>query len=73
MVARFGVGIGESPSLPTNTKIIANNFPSQERGTAVAVSLTGIRVGNAATPILMAFLIANYGNKRPIFYIFCLF
>ncbi len=61
MVARFGVGIGESPSLPTNTKIIANNFPSHERGTAVAVSLTGIRVGNAATPILMAFLIANFG------------
>jgi len=61
MVARFGVGVGEAPSLPTNTKIIANNFPSQERGTAVAVSLTGIRVGNAATPILMAFLIANYG------------
>jgi len=61
MVARFGVGIGEAASLPTNTKIIANNFPSHERGTAVAVSLTGIRVGNAATPILMAYLIANWG------------
>ena len=61
MMARFGVGIGEASSLPTNTKIIAANFPSHERGTAVAVSLTGIRVGNAITPILMAFLIATWG------------
>ncbi|MDR3592494.1 MAG: MFS transporter [Negativicutes bacterium] len=61
MVARFGVGIGEAASLPTSAKIIASNFPSQERGTAVAVAWTGIRIGNAATPILMAFLVANYG------------
>ena len=61
MMARFGVGLGEASSLPTNTKIIAANFPSHERGTAVAVSLTGIRIGNAVTPILMAFLIATWG------------
>ena len=61
MIARFGVGIGEASSLPTNTKIIAGNFPSHERGTAVAVSLTGIRIGNAVTPLLMAFLIATWG------------
>jgi len=61
MIVRFGVGIGEASSLPTNTKIIASNFPSHERGTAVAVSLTGIRIGNAVTPILMAFLIATWG------------
>jgi MFS family permease len=61
MIARFGVGVGEASSLPTNTKIIAANFPSHERGTAVAVSLTGIRIGNAVTPILMAFLIATWG------------
>ena len=61
MIVRFGVGVGEALSLPTNTKIIASNFPSHERGTAVAVSLTGIRIGNAVTPILMAFLIATWG------------
>jgi ACS family glucarate transporter-like MFS transporter len=61
MIVRFGVGVGEASSLPTNTKIIASNFPSHERGTAVAVSLTGIRIGNAVTPILMAFLIATWG------------
>ncbi|MDR3561856.1 MAG: MFS transporter [Negativicutes bacterium] len=61
MIARFGVGIGEAASLPTSAKIIASNFPSHERGTAVAVAWTGIRIGNAATPILMAFLVANYG------------
>ena len=68
ILARLGVGFGEAASLPTNTKIIASNFPSHERGTAVAVSLTGIRVGNALTPMLMAFLIATWG-WREAFYI----
>jgi len=67
MMARFGVGLGEASSLPTNTKIIAANFPNHERGTAVAVSLTGIRVGNAVTPMLMAFLIANWGWRGSFF------
>lgn len=58
---RMGVGAGEAASLPTNTKIVASNFPSTERGTAIMVALAGIRVGNAATPIMMAFLIANWG------------
>jgi ACS family glucarate transporter-like MFS transporter len=61
VLARMGVGAGEAAALPTNTKIIASNFPSTERGTAIMVALAGIRVGNAATPILMAFLIANWG------------
>ncbi len=63
-MARLGVGLGEAATLPTNTKIIAGNFPSHERGTAIAVSLTGIRVGNAVTPLLMAFLIATWGWRE---------
>lgn len=61
VIARLGVGAGEASSLPTNTKIVASNFPSTERGTAIMVALAGIRVGNAATPIMMAYLIANWG------------
>ncbi|MDR3561660.1 MAG: MFS transporter [Negativicutes bacterium] len=61
VVARLGVGAGEAAALPVNTKIVASNFPSTERGTAIMVALAGIRVGNAATPIMMAYLIANWG------------
>ncbi len=61
LLARLGVGLGESAALPVTNKIVAGNFPSQERGTAIGVSLMGIRLGMAATPFLMAFLIVHWG------------
>lgn len=68
VLARLGVGLGESAALPTTTKIIAGNFPSTERGTATAISLTGIRAGLAVTPFVMAFLIQQWG-WRVAFYV----
>jgi ACS family glucarate transporter-like MFS transporter len=67
LLARLGVGLGESAALPVTNKIVAGNFPSQERGTAIAVSLTGIRLGMAATPFLMAFLIVHWGWRVAFF------
>ena len=58
---RLGVGIGEAASIPCNAKIAANLFPSNERGLAIGTYLAGIRLGNSATPILMAFLIQQWG------------
>jgi MFS family permease len=67
LLSRLGVGLGESAALPVTNKIVAGNFPSQERGTAIAVSLTGIRLGMAATPFLMAFLIVHWGWRVAFF------
>ena len=64
MLARIGVGMGESAVLPCNAKIAANNFPSSERATVMAVALCGIRLGNAAAPIIMAFLIQRWGWRE---------
>jgi ACS family glucarate transporter-like MFS transporter len=61
LLARLGVGLGEAAALPCSNKIIASNFPSKERGTATAISLTGIRLGLAVTPFVMAFLIERWG------------
>jgi len=61
VLARIGVGLGEAASIPCNAKIIASNFPANERGLAIGTYLSGIRLGNAATPILMAFLIQAWG------------
>jgi ACS family glucarate transporter-like MFS transporter len=61
VLARLGVGLGESAALPVTTKIIAGNFPSKERGTATGIALTGIRAGLAVTPFVMAFLIKQWG------------
>lgn len=61
LLTRVGVGLGEAASIPCNAKIASAIFPSTERGTAVAISLAGIRLGNSATPIIMAFLIQLWG------------
>lgn len=64
VVARIGVGIGEAAILPCNAKITANTFSSKERGTVMSIALSGIRLGNAATPIMMAFLVQRYGWRQ---------
>jgi MFS family permease len=65
--ARLGVGAGEAPAFPANGKIIANNFPSSERGTAVGVQSSGNRVGLALCPIVMALLITTVGWRVAFF------
>jgi ACS family glucarate transporter-like MFS transporter len=60
VAARLGVGIGEAAVFPVTAKIAADNIPSKDRGTAIGMYLSGARLGYAATPIVMGFLIANY-------------
>lgn len=67
ILARLGVGAGEAPAFPANAKIVANNFPSNERGTAIGVYSSGNRVGLALCPIVMAFLITIAGWRLAFF------
>ncbi len=60
VAARLGVGLGEAAVFPVTTKIAGDNFPSKERATAIGWYLSGARLGYAATPIVMGFLIAQY-------------
>lgn len=60
IAARLGVGVGEAAVFPVTAKIAADNFPSKERATAVGWYLSGARLGYAATPVVMGFLIAQY-------------
>lgn len=68
IMARIGVGVGEAASFPVNAKVVNNNFPSEERGTAIGWYTAGLRLGFAATPIIMAFLIKNW-SWRDAFYV----
>jgi len=61
IVARIGVGVGESASFPVNAKIMNNNFQPHERGMAVGWYTSGLRLGFAVTPVLMTWLMANWG------------
>jgi MFS family permease len=64
---RLGVGLGEAGMFPSTTKIVASNFPSSERGTAIGTYSSGVRLGMAATPVFMAFLIQRWGWRVAFF------
>jgi ACS family glucarate transporter-like MFS transporter len=69
MLARFGVGIGEASSIPINGKVVAAIFPERERGLVMGIFLSGIRVGNALTPIIMVFLMEWFGWRMAFMFI----
>jgi ACS family glucarate transporter-like MFS transporter len=61
LFARMGVGLGEASSIPINGKVVAALFPPQERGLVMGIFLSGIRAGNALTPLIMVFLMGVWG------------
>ena len=65
---RIGVGAGEAALQPCNVKVVKSVFPTQERGTAIGIFNAGIRLGLAAVPVMMAYLIHAY-NWRVAFYV----
>src|SRR5579884_3925481 len=65
--ARAGVGVGESASFPTSAKITNNTFEPQERGKVTGLYSCGLRLGFAATPALMVWLMQAM-NWRFAFY-----
>ncbi len=68
ILARIGVGVGEAASFPVNARIVTNSFPPEERGTAVGFYTSGLRLGFAVTPVLMAWLISTW-SWRFAFYV----
>ena len=59
VLVRLGVGAGEAAAFPVSAKVVADTFPSKERGTAIGWYLSGARLGLAATPLIMGFLIVR--------------
>lgn len=60
IAVRFGVGAGEAAGNPLSAKVINENFPSEERARATAWCLSGTKLGMAAVPVLMGFLITSW-------------
>ena len=60
ILCRIGVGTGEAAFNPIATKVVKTNFPSDQLGTAVGIYLSGFRLGFAAAPVIMAYLIKAY-------------
>ena len=66
-VCRFLLGLGESANWPGAAKAVAEWFPKQERGWAVALYDSGSAVGGAIAPALVLGLAVWFGSWRPAF------
>ena len=64
---RFLLGLGESANWPGAAKAVAEWFPKQERGWAVAIYDSGSAIGGAIAPALVLGLAAWFGGWRPAF------
>ena len=65
--ARFGVGIGEAGCAPAAQSMIADLFPPQARGRALAIYQLGVPLGFLVGPVVGGFLAEAYG-WRAAFY-----
>jgi len=64
---RFLIGIGEAPSSPSYTKVVANWMGRTHRGFGSSFNLFGIGLGGALTPVLITFIMQHWG-WRTAFY-----
>jgi MFS transporter, ACS family, glucarate transporter len=64
---RFLIGIGEAPSSPSYTKVVANWMGRTHRGFGSSFNLFGIGLGGALTPVLITFIMRHWG-WRTAFY-----
>ncbi|MEM5317748.1 MFS transporter [Paraburkholderia sp. JHI869] len=60
LLARFVVGIGESPIVPASARALTAWMKPDQRGFAQGVTHACARLGNASTPILVAALIGAF-------------
>lgn len=66
-IVRFFIGIGEAPSSPSYTKVVANWMGFARRGLGSSFNLLGIGLGGAITPVLITFIMQHWG-WRAAFY-----
>lgn len=66
--ARFLLGVGEAPCMPSNAKITSDWFPKKERGLATGIWDASSKVGPALAPPLLVAIEMAFG-WRALFYI----
>src|SRR5438067_10493644 len=58
---RLGLGIGEAPVQPANTKVVSRWFPRRERAFASSIFDTGQQIGTALSVPIMTALVLSVG------------
>ena len=57
---RFVFGIFQAPLFPASTRLVANWFPTRERGSGNALALTGISVGSLLMPPIVSWIVLSW-------------
>jgi len=70
MVARFGLGLGESGNFPCTTKVIAEWFPQRQRGLATGVVNASTNIGAVLAPLLVPLVVAADGSHWQVAFLF---
>lgn len=66
-VVRALIGLGEAAALPNGTRMVANWVAPQERGLALGITLSGVSVGAAMTPPLIAWIMVTWGWREAFY------
>jgi ACS family D-galactonate transporter-like MFS transporter len=66
---RFGLGVSEAPCFPTNSRIVANWFPQQERARATGIYTVGEYLGLAMFGPLLFWITATFGWRAMFIFV----
>ena len=67
-IARFLVGLASAPGVPANARIVANWFPTSERGTASAIFNATQYFGPFAFNWALAWIVTHYGWQASFYF-----
>ncbi|MFI5335386.1 MAG: MFS transporter [Opitutales bacterium] len=70
IVARMGLGFGESGIFPCTTKVIAEWFPQTQRGLATGVVNASTNIGAVLAPLLVPLFVAADGRHWQVAFLF---
>jgi MFS transporter, ACS family, glucarate transporter len=71
-IIRFLIGLGEGATYPNANKIVSSWMGPTERGIGNSMFLAGIGVGGVATPLLIAWVMNNWGWQRSFYVCGCI-
>jgi MFS transporter, ACS family, glucarate transporter len=61
VIMRFLIGVGEAAALPNSNKIVAYWLGDHRRGIGNSIFLTGVGLGGASAPMLIAWIMQRWG------------
>lgn len=70
IIARFGLGIGESGNFPAAIKTVAEWFPKKDRAFATGIFDASTSVGAILAPFIVAAVVTNEGDNWQVPFLF---